>query len=257
MNSTIDLISAALLFATFYMTVWWFIGLALRRRDVVDTAWGLGFILVAVVSYILGNNSSLIAQLSLGLVIAWGLRLAAHITLRNWKKKEDQRYADLGDLSTLDRWLVTFVKVFLLQGVLMVIISLPVIAIMQATSEPLMPLAVGGLALWLFGGIFEAVGDFQLRQFIRSGKKGIMKTGLWAYTRHPNYFGEVTVWWGAALVALSYGAWIGILGALTITILITKVSGIPLLEKKYADNPEFQAYAKKVPIFIPRLTKHA
>lgn len=233
------------------MTIWFMLAVVLKRRDIIDSAWGLGFVLVAWLAFTLRNNESFFAVASLLLVTIWGLRLFAHITIRNWKKKEDYRYQQMGQLSSATDWLRTYVKIFLVQGILLLIVSLPVVAIMQSPQEPYTLLAYGGLLIWVFGLVFEAVADYQLRQYLRSGKKGIMQSGLWKYSRHPNYFGEVTLWWGAALVAGAYGQWWGILGAFTITYLILKVSGVPLLEQRYADNPAFKAYAQRTSIFIP------
>lgn len=233
------------------MTVWFALAIILKRRDIVDSAWGLGFITVAITAYAQRNNESIVSTLALGLVSLWGLRLFVHITTRNWKKKEDYRYAQLGELNSARFWLKTYTNVFLLQGLLMIIISFPVIAIMYSQKEPEYLIASIGVIVWLYGIIFESIGDFQLRKFIGSGKKGVMQTGLWQYTRHPNYFGEITAWWGAAIIALSFGQWWGILGAFTITILITKISGIPLLEKRYADNKLYQTYSAKTSKLIP------
>ena len=134
----------------------------------------------------------------------------------------------------------------------MLLISLPIIAVMSATGLPVYWIAVCGTAIWLFGIIFEAIGDYQLRQFLQVKKRGeIMQSGLWKYTRHPNYFGEITAWWGAAIIALSYGQLWGLLGAATITILIVKISGIPLLEKRYEHDSAFQKYAKRTSVLLP------
>lgn len=234
-----------------YMCVWFGLALVLKRRDVVDSAWGLGFVLVAWLAYALRNNDHWATSISAILVTVWGVRLFLHVTTRNWKKKEDYRYTQLGELGTVKLWARTFTNVFLLQGALMLLISLPVIGIMSASTTPASWLVTIGAAIWLFGIIFEAVGDYQLRVFLARKQKGIMQSGLWRYSRHPNYFGEVTSWWGAAIIAVAYQQWWGILGAVVITILITKISGIPLLEKRYADNPAFKKYAKKTSIFFP------
>jgi steroid 5-alpha reductase family enzyme len=235
-----------------YMCVWFCVALTLKRRDVVDSAWGLGFVLVAWMTFALRNNDSWTTTAAVLLTTLWGIRLFLHVTTRNWKKKEDYRYTQLGDLGTVKLWARTFTNVFLLQGVLMILISLPVIAIMSAEKAPIYWFAAVGAVVWLFGIIFEAVGDYQLREFLKTKAKGqIMQSGLWRYSRHPNYFGEVTAWWGAAIVALSYGQLWGLIGAATITILILKVSGIPLLEQRYVKDKAFQAYAKRTSIFIP------
>ncbi len=255
MNSLLGILTAVSTVVLVYMTTWFILALILRRRDIVDSAWGIGFIVVAITAFLQRNNESTFTVIALALVTLWGLRLFLHITARNWKKKEDYRYAQLGELNSVRFWAKTYTNVFLLQGVLMVAISLPVIGIMYASSDPIVLIAVAGAIIWLFGIIFEAIGDYQLRQFISAGKKGVMDQGLWKYTRHPNYFGEVTAWWGAALIALSFGVWWGILGAVVITILITKISGIPLLEKRYENDKIYQAYAAKTPKLIPRIVK--
>lgn len=235
-----------------YMCVWFGIALFLKRRDVVDSAWGLGFVLIAVLTYLIRNNVHWATTVALILTAAWGLRLFVHITSRNWKKKEDYRYTQLGDVGTIALWGKTFFRVFLLQGFLMLLISLPNFAIMAATTEPIEAIVLLGGVIWTFGILFEAIGDYQLKEFLKVRKgKAIMQTGLWKYTRHPNYFGEIAAWWGAAIVAAAYQQYWGIIGAAVITFLITKVSGVPLLEKRYADNPEFQKYAKRTSILIP------
>lgn len=251
MNSLPSILSVVSLVVLIYMTLWFVLALILKRRDIIDSAWGLGFIAVAITAFLQRNNESAVAAVALALVSLWGLRLFLHITSRNWKKKEDYRYAQLGELKSAKFWLKTYTNVFLLQGVLMIAISLPVIAVMYSQNEPQYLVASIGAVIWLYGIIFESVGDFQLRQFIKAGKKGVMNTGLWRFTRHPNYFGEITAWWGAAIVALSVDQWWGILGAFVITALITKISGIPLLEKRYENDKAYQAYAAKTSKLIP------
>lgn len=233
------------------MTAWFAISVALKRRDVIDSAWGLGFILVAIVAFTQRNNDSAISLLTVGLVTLWGLRLFAHLTVRNSKKNEDFRYQQLGKLSGVKIWLRTYVTVFLLQGILMILISLPVIAVTYSSATPIGWVAYIGAAIWLGGILFEAASDYQLQKFIMAGKPGIMQTGLWKYSRHPNYFGEATAWWGAAVIAIAAGIWWGILGAIIITVLLTKISGVPLLEKRYAANKAYQAYARRTSIIIP------
>lgn len=228
----------------------------MHRRDIADSAWGLGFVLAAWNMYALRNNESWAALLAAGLVTIWGVRLFLHISTRTWKKPEDPRYATLGSLGTVGFWIRTLYSVFLLQGVLILLVGLPILAIMHTTNQAFTPLVVLGVVLWIFGIVYESIADWQLRSFLRSGKKGIMKTGLWRTSRHPNYFGELVVWWGAATVALAFSQWWGIVGALVISILIIKVSGIPPLEKRYASNPDFQKYAKRTSVLIPRPIRH-
>lgn len=133
----------------------------------------------------------------------------------------------------------------------MVLISLPVIAVMYSTTEPLSTLAVVATSIWVFGIIFEAIADSQLRHFLQYNKGKIMDRGVWRYSRHPNYFGEITAWWGATLLAVAFGQWWGVIGASVITILITKISGIPLLEKRYKDNSDYQIYSSRTSKLLP------
>ena len=142
----------------------------------------------------------------------------------------------------------------MLQGLLLVLVSMPILVIMTFATESFSIVAALGLIIWMIGFVFETIGDRQLRNFLQKpvNKGRIMTTGLWAYTRHPNYFGEITQWWGIGIIALScsYGL-VGLIGPIVITFLIVKVSGIPLLEQKYANNPEYQAYKKRTPMLIP------
>lgn len=226
----------------------------LNRNDVADVFWGLGFIVVAVITGLLGAGGSL-PVLVTGLVVVWGVRLATHIWMRNKGKKEDFRYnqwrEEWGDNW---RWR-SYLQVFLLQGMLLLVISLPVV-IGNTVGGSIDGLWGGlGVLVWIVGFVFESVGDYQLQEFKKQPKDKrpkILATGLWRYTRHPNYFGEICMWWGVWLVSMSvgYGIW-GVAGPAVITYLIVFVSGVPLLEKKYEGNPEYEAYKKQVSVLIP------
>lgn len=237
-----------------YMSLWFIVSLIKKRNDVADVAWGLGFVLLAWTSFLLSDASSLRGLLVCILVSIWGFRLAWHIYSRNKGKTEDYRY-----LAWRKEWgkyfyIRSYFQVYFLQGVLLFMIVLPVLIINKSSGISLGWLDLVGLAIWLFGFYFEFVGDMQLAQFINNpeNKGKLMQSGLWAYTRHPNYFGEVTVWWGLFLVALNVtSGWLGIIGPITITFLILKVSGIPMLEKRMEENPEFAEYKKRTSIFIP------
>lgn len=238
-----------------YMTAWFVIARLARRADVVDTAWGLGFVYVAWLAWLMVGKRGGIPLLTVLFVTVWGLRLAGHIFTRNIAKPEDHRYVAYRKKWGSDFWLNTYIRIFLLQGVLLLTIVSTVIASID-TNRPGSFVTIIGFAIWGVGIICEAVADYQLRQFVKTKKPGeIMQSGLWRYSRHPNYFGEITAWWGAALVAFGYGQWWAVLGASVITLLITKVSGVPLLERHYADNPEFQKYKKHTSILIP-LPRH-
>jgi steroid 5-alpha reductase family enzyme len=237
-----------------YMSLWFTTSLIKKRNDVADIAWGLGFVLITWVSYLISNDSGVRGLFVGTLVSIWGLRLAWHIYARNRNKKEDYRY--LLWRKEWGKWfyLRSYAQVYLLQGALLFLIVLPVLLINKNAGQGLGFLDIAGILLWLIGFFFESVGDAQLAKFIKSplNKGKLMQNGLWKYTRHPNYFGEVTQWWGIWLIALSApNGWLGIIGPITITILILFVSGVPLLEKKYAGRADFEEYKKRTSMFIP------
>jgi len=237
-----------------YMTGWFVIAQAGRRNDVADVAWGTGFIVTAITALVLSESISQRGMLAMILVVLWGVRLAVHIYMRNRGKPEDRRYRKWREEWGRHAVIRAYLQLFLFQGLLMIIISLPVTFIILFGQEPVGLLDILGLFIWVTGFFFETVGDYQLLTYKRdpASKGKIMTKGLWSYTRHPNYFGEVTLWWGIYIIALSVPqGWATILGPLTITFLILKVSGIPLLEEKYKDNPEFQAYKRRTSAFFP------
>ncbi len=237
-----------------YMSLWFIFSLIKKRNDVADVAWGLGFVLMTWVSFFLSNDSGIRGLLVGSLVSVWGLRLAWHIHTRNKGKTEDYRY--LAWRKEWGKWFYirSYFQVYILQGAFLFLIVSPILLINKTTGTSLGLLDIVGVFVWLVGFYFEAVGDAQLARFMKdpANKGKLMQDGLWAYTRHPNYFGEVTQWWGLWLIALSvpYG-FLGIIGPLTITFLILKVSGIPMLEKKMEENPNFAEYKRKTSVFIP------
>ena len=250
------LVLASVLFL--YMSFWFGLSLLKKRNDVADVAWGLGFVLLAWTSFLLGPVQSPRGFIVGLLISVWGIRLAWHIHTRNRGKAEDYRYATWRE--EWGRWfyLRSYLQVYVLQGILLFLIVCPVLLINKSIDTDFNYFDLLGVAVWLLGFIFESVGDAQLARFIKDpvNKGNLIQTGLWRYTRHPNYFGEVTMWWGIWLVALSvpYGL-LGIIGPLTITVLILKVSGIPMLEKKMALNPDFAAYKRRTSVFIPWFLK--
>lgn len=235
-----------------YMTLWFIVSVIKKRNDVADTAWGLGFVIIAWFSFFL-SGFSFVALLVNLLVTVWGLRLAWHIYSRNKNRPEDSRYLEWRK-TWKNFYLRSFFQVFLLQGVLLFLISLPVLFINQSGSDDFGFFEIIGICVWSLGFYFESIGDKQLKEFISNplNKGKLIEKGLWKYSRHPNYFGEVTQWWGIFLIALSTpGSFFTIIGPLTITILILFISGIPLLEKKYAGRPDFEDYKKRTSVFIP------
>ena len=243
-----------LIVMTGYGIAWFLVALALRRNDVADVAWGPGFVAVAVVALLRQDMLSLRAVMVFALVVLWGVRLAIHVSVRNRGKGEDARYRQWREEWGRYAVVRAFFQVFLLQAYLVIVIALPVTVAVQAGGPSLDMLDVFGVAVWAVGFLFETVGDYQLLKFKKdpANKGRIIQGGLWKYTRHPNYFGEVTLWWGIYLIALSVpGAWITVIGPLTITLLILKVSGIPLLEKKYEGNAGFEEYKRRTSAFFP------
>ncbi|MBP6060810.1 MAG: DUF1295 domain-containing protein [Candidatus Pacebacteria bacterium] len=245
--------STLALILVLYMTFWFLFSLIKKRNDVADVAWGLGFVLLSWTSFFISDNFGSREILVNILVSVWGLRLAWHIHARNKGKTEDYRY-----LAWREEWgkwfyLRSYFQVYILQGMFMFLIVSPVLW-MNKMGGSLQIVDFVGVLVWLTGFYFEVVGDAELARFIKdpANKGHLMQTGLWAYTRHPNYFGEVTQWWGVWLMACSVPqGFLTIIGPLTITFLILKVSGIPMLEKKMAENPEFIEYKKRVSVFFP------
>lgn len=237
-----------------YMTIWYLISLLKKRNDVADIAWGPGFIVVAFTTAIMTGSFSNRALIISVMVLLWGVRLAVHIGNRHIGKPEDPRYAkwrkEWGKMFLVR----SFLQVFILQGILLIIVAIPIIMINAAPPSPLTLIDILGICVWLLGFSFETVSDWQLARFqkIPSKKGKIMTSGLWRYSRHPNYFGEVTLWWGIYIIALSVpNGWTTIIGPLMITFLILKVSGIPMLEEEFRDNPDFQKYRQRTSALIP------
>lgn len=245
-------IALAILFL--YFSIFFLIAQRLRNNSIVDIGWGTGFVFVAWATFL--THLSFQSLLIPILVSIWGLRLTSHIYRRNHGKPEDFRY-----VAMRKRWgnrvaINAFFKVFMLQGVLLYIVSLAVIGAGSALLYPLF--GIFGLLLWGIGFYFEAVGDKQLKDFLKvpANKGHVIQTGLWRLTRHPNYFGEAVLWWGLFLIAIGFGAPLfSIIAPITIHTLVRFVSGVPLLEKRYAGNSEYQAYALETPIFTPFLKK--
>lgn len=230
-----------------------------KNNGLADMAWGLGFVVVAVSSLLVAGTYTIYQLVITALVALWGFRLFYYIGLRNWSKPEDFRYVNMRKKWGTHVHLKAYFIVFMLQMSFLLIVSLPIqlAANINKDLDLIGWIILGvGVLLWIIGFYFEAVGDAQLKKFKQdpSNKGKIMQTGLWKYTRHPNYFGEALMWWAIFIISMSTLSWIalfGIIGSSFITYLLLFVSGVPLLEKKYKDNEAFQAYAKKTSIFFP------
>jgi steroid 5-alpha reductase family enzyme len=237
--------------------VFWLISLARNDVSIVDSLWSLMFLLVALVYAVTSGNSGPRGVLVPVLVAIWALRLSFYITWRNHGQPEDYRYQEIRANNEPGFRFKSLYIVFVLQALLAWVISLPLAAAITGES------AIGlldyvGCALFVIGLFFEAVGDLQLSRFRKdpanAGK--VLDKGLWHYTRHPNYFGNFTLWWGFYLVAFSAGAWWTIVSPLLMTFLLLKVSGVALLEKDISGRrPQYQQYIRRTNAFFPGLPR--
>ncbi|MGL5977529.1 MAG: DUF1295 domain-containing protein [Erysipelotrichaceae bacterium] len=234
-----------------YFTLGFLVAILKNKLSIVDSLWGPGFGVVGVAALVIYQNSSIVALLVVALVLVWGGRLSYHITKRNWGQKEDYRYAEMRE-RWQGRWfyLKVYCFVFLLQGCFLSIIAVGIVWIASQSLVEVTPLVIFGFVVALTGLAIEAISDAQLRAFKHAKRGRFLMEGLWKYSRHPNYFGESLVWWGIFLIALASDAYWVILSPIFITYLLNYVSGIPLLEKKYKDNVEYQDYAKRTSRFL-------
>ncbi|HMQ62089.1 MAG TPA: DUF1295 domain-containing protein [Flavilitoribacter sp.] len=236
-----------------YATLWFAVSILLRRNDIADIAWGLGYLAISLF-LVVTRPASGIALLILVLIAIWAIRLSGHIYLRNRKKAEDFRYRKWREEWGRNWIRRSYLQVFLLQGFFMLVISAPIqVASHDHLAQPGF-FASLGTAVWIIGFFFQAVGDYQLARFIktRKNREAVLRTGLWRYSRHPNYFGEILMWWGLFLIVLPlpYG-WVAAVSPLAITWLLAFVSGVPMLEKRYENNPAYQAYKKRTNALFP------
>jgi len=219
----------------------------------VDVFWGAGFIVVAAFSLMMSPDYGLRKIIVSMLVLIWGLRLTLYIYQRNKGKGEDFRYRQWRE-TWKNFTLRSFLQIFMLQGLFLYIISYPIWYINGSYNEPLSSLDTVGLVIFGIGFLFEVIGDMQLAYFkLNPENKGkLMVSGLWRFTRHPNYFGEALIWWGLWVYALSIPmGWITIISPITITILLRFISGVPMLEKKMSQHPDWPAYASRTAPFVP------
>lgn len=242
-----------------YFTVLFIVAQIIKKNSIVDSFWGPGFFVVAIYTLMRSPHIGARALIVSGLVTIWAFRLFTHITLRNWNKPEDYRY-----VAMREKWGTRFAlakaygNVFMVQALFLFIVALSITSANTNVSQAIGPLAYIGVAMWVIGFIFESVGDAQLKRFLANpeNRGKLMTSGLWRYTRHPNYFGEATMWWGIFVISLSgYASIFNILSPITITVLLVFVSGVPLIEKMYGDRADFQEYAARTSVFIPWFPK--
>ncbi len=230
------------------------VALRIGKHAVIDVAWGLGFAAVALTAFLLATGDDTRSLVAVLVTAAWGIRLAAHIGNRSRGHGEDPRYEKILARATGSANLHVLKRVYLPQAVILWFVSLPVQVAMFERSDPGLLLWVG-LLVWAIGMFFETVGDWQLHRFRSDpGSRGkVLDTGLWRYSRHPNYFGDATAWWGIFLVSADGGAgWLTVLSPVVMTWLLAKGTGKPLLEKDIGTRrPEYAAYVQRTSGFVP------
>lgn len=243
------------------MTILWVVSLLMKNAGIVDIFWGLGFVIVNWVAFFLTSDITLPRHWLLNIIVTiWGLRLFLHIFLRNKGKPEDFRYADFRKKYGKKFWWFSYLQTFMLQGVLMLLISTPLI-ITQYANQPskLGFLEYLGLVIWVIGFFFEAVGDYQLNRFIKNpqNKGKLLDSGVWKYTRHPNYFGDSAQWWGYFLIACAVPfGFLTVFSPIIMTFFLIKVSGVAMLERSMADRkPGYKEYMRTTNAFIPWFPK--
>jgi steroid 5-alpha reductase family enzyme len=242
------------------MLLAWIISVLKKDAGVTDIFWGLGFVFIVWVSFFRGDGYTLRGLLLAFLTSIWGLRLAVHILIRNWGQPEDHRYQAFRKRDGARFWYKSLYTVFGLQALLMWIISLVIqTGVISPLPDQLTWLDMLGTLVWILGFLFEAVADLQLARFksdpCHQGK--VMDKGLWAFSRHPNYFGESLIWWGIFLITLSTrrSIWT-IISPILITFLLLRVSGVRMLERTITKRrPEYEAYIRNTSAFIPWFTK--
>lgn len=231
----------------------WVVSVLIENVSFVDSLWSLFFLLAAIVFAIELETLSARSILVLALVAIWALRLSLHITVRNWGEPEDHRYQTIRANNEPGFVVKSLYIVFGLQGLLAWIIAAPLLPAMAAGAE-LGVLDYVAAALWLFGFFFEAVGDYQLSRFKADPESSgrVLNTGLWRYTRHPNYFGEFCIWWAFWLFAVSAGAWWTVFSPVLMSFLLLRVSGVAMLEKTIKERrPKYAEYVRSTNAFFP------
>jgi len=222
----------------------------------IDIGWGAGFAIAASVMLLFCLNQKLFIVFLL--IFMWGARLSLYIFFRSRGKPEDFRYAEMRKNWGTKQKLNAFYRVFLLQAILMYIISLPVISAFYQIQTEFIVINYLGLIIFLLGFLFETIADAQMGKFKENpdNKGKIIQTGLWKSSRHPNYFGEMLVWWGLYFFTFQIETfWWTAVSPVLITFLLLKVSGVPMLERKFEKNPEWELYKKNTPAFFPSLKK--
>lgn len=250
MIGTVLVALAAVLACT---TALWLVSLRLRDASIIDLFWGPGFVVAGAV-YAFGTAGDALRRTAvLALVTIWAVRLAVHLAHRNLGHGEDKRYVAMRSAGGASWPLRSLFAVFWLQAGILWVVSMPIYGAL-AGAAPFGWIDALGASVWAIGFAFEAIGDAQLVRFkanpANAGK--VLRRGLWAYTRHPNYFGEALMVWGVFALAASAGAWWTIFAPIVMTFFLVRVSGVALLERTLmSEKPEYAAYVREVPAFMP------
>ncbi len=250
----------ALLIVFILVTLIWGLSAIIKNVSIVDLFWGMGFVIVNTFYFFSSGEFYSRKILLLGIVTIWGLRLFLYLSWRNIGKGEDYRYQEFRKKYGAERyWWFSYFQVFLLQGALIMVVSLPLLGVnSQTLSGGINWLDYLGIVVFSIGFIFEAGGDFQLARFKKdpANKGKVLNSGFWRYTRHPNYFGDSAVWWSFGIFSIAAGSYWTVIGSVTMTLLIIKVSGVALLEKNLNETkPQYRDYIQKTNSFFPWFPK--
>jgi steroid 5-alpha reductase family enzyme len=228
-----------------------------KNFSFIDIAWGLGFIGISTTGLMLNNFSTIREITGTILVLFWGLRLATYLFLRSHGKPEDFRYATWRTEWGPRANTIAYFKIFWLQFFLMLMTGLPLFLIHAQEKSSLNWLDYLGICCWLIGFAWESIADYQKNNFKKnpSNKNKICQKGLWSLSRHPNYFGEALLWWGVGIISFAGGSITGLVGPLFLNFLLLKISGVPLIEKRHQNLPDFKDYQMTTPRFVPSLKK--
>jgi steroid 5-alpha reductase family enzyme len=257
MGTSTSIIAINLASVTGMMLIGWFVSILRQNVTIVDSLWGLGFVVIAAITFWMGDGYGGRSLLILILTALWGLRLCIYLTWRNWGQPEDHRYGAWREASGRSFWIVSLFKVFLMQALFLWVIALVLQQAQLSPDPPRLTLLDGlGCLLWAAGFVFESVGDWQLARFKAdpSNRGQVMDRGLWAWSRHPNYFGEFLVWWGFFLIALATPkGWWTIICPLIVSLVLLKMTGVPLTEAALKSRrPGYADYIRRTSAFLPR-----
>ena len=242
-------------------TLLWIGSLVIDDASIVDVFWGPAFICLAIVAITQMYHQLIWQQwMVFAMVSAWGLRLGGHLLVRKSERGEDVRYKVWRFRYQKRWWWMSLPFVFLTQALLIWVISTPLVFVVGTAPESVDERwLAAGVTLWAVGLLFETIADWQLARFLRKRKNfgRVMNTGLWAYSRHPNYFGEAVLWWGFYLCAVAFGGHWTIVAPIIVTWLLIRVSGIPMLEERLkGSRPGYISYVESTAAFIPTFKSH-